>query len=91
VFLVILLYIYEYIIFWRLFAIVSLYMVDMTAYYTITLFEYLSLYITTECNTVRMALQLRYHMAAKGEISNLAGNRSLILQSDIGHFNDRTS
>jgi hypothetical protein len=31
--------------FWRSFAIVSLYVVDMIAYYTITLSEYSSLYI----------------------------------------------
>jgi hypothetical protein len=34
--------------FWRVFAIVSLYVVDMIAFYTITLFEYLSLYIKTD-------------------------------------------
>jgi hypothetical protein len=33
---------------WRFFAVVSLYVVDMIAYYTITLFEYLSLYIKTD-------------------------------------------
>jgi hypothetical protein len=32
----------------RFFAIVSLYVVDMIAYYTNTLFEYLSLYIKTD-------------------------------------------
>jgi hypothetical protein len=34
--------------FWRFFAVVSLYVVDIIAYYTITLFEYLSLYIKTD-------------------------------------------
>jgi hypothetical protein len=34
--------------FWRFFAFVSLYVVDMIAYYTITLFEYWLLYIQTD-------------------------------------------
>jgi hypothetical protein len=36
-----LLYIFFSFMFWRYFAVVSLYVVDMIAYYTITLFEYL--------------------------------------------------
>jgi hypothetical protein len=41
--------IYLALCFWRFFAIVSLYVVDMFAYYLNTLFEYLSLYMGQQC------------------------------------------
>jgi hypothetical protein len=48
--LVIDLYIFSF-TFWRFFAVVSLYVVDMIAYYNNTLFVYLSLYIKTDSDT----------------------------------------
>jgi hypothetical protein len=44
------LYIFLALCFWRIFTVVSLYVVDMFAYYTNTLFEYLSLYIKADKN-----------------------------------------